>query len=159
MFIVVLYVSTIILCTDLGMLIVSNKLILIRIVTLLTLEVIIVSMCTLLDTTKACMLALHSILSLHSNPPVGVYISVYIFWLSLRNKLSKVKIVSVLNYTKNNHYMITLFHVFWNSAQVNKTRAKETFIKRNPKHCFSTNGPITYIPRSKTLLPEVSWGG
>ena len=128
MFIVILYVSTIILCKDLGMLIVSNRLISIRIVTLLTSEVITVTMHTLLDTIKV---SVHTSFALNSLTLVNsliafkfsclcttLHISVYIFQLSLRNKLSKVKIVSVLNYTKINHYAITLVQVFWNSAQI-----------------------------------------
>ena len=42
-----------------------------------------------------------------------------------------MKIVSVVNYTKINHYTITLVQVFWNSAkrklpQISKLHIKET---------------------------------
>ena len=52
MFIIIQYVSVIILCTDLGMWAVS-KINIVRIITLLRSEVIIVTMNTLLDTTKS----------------------------------------------------------------------------------------------------------
>ena len=59
-----------------------------------------------------------------------------IFRLSLGNKSSKVKTLSVLNYTKINPYTIILIQVVWNSANLVNPMSKETFIRRCPKHIF-----------------------
>ena len=102
-----------------------KRLISIRIIIPLILEASIVTTHTLLETIKASM---HACFVFHSQcsipltfgsiPLSTFHISVYVFQLSSSNKLSKVKIVSVLNYTKINHYMITLVQVFWNLGQV-----------------------------------------
>ena len=122
-----------------------KRLISIRIVPSLTSEAIIVTMHILLYTIKASTQACFAFTSLtdiqFSHQCTTLHILVHIFWLSLSNKLSKVKIVSVLNYTKINHYMITLVYVFWNSVklklpQISKLHVKETKIQNIYQMCY-----------------------
>ena len=79
--------------------------------------------------------SVHACFAFNSLSGVQLFTFQFIYFgYVLSNKLSKVKIVSVLNYTKINHYTITLLQVFWNSAklkslQISKLCIKETQIQ------------------------------